>query len=48
MRETLLQILLAADLPASLMAAAVLFCLPLRRRKWFFLRAVGGILFAVL
>ena len=47
MRDTLLQILMAADLPAALLTAAVLFCLPLRRRRAFFLRAAGGILAAL-
>ena len=48
MREVLVQVLLAADLPLELLAAAVLFCLPLRRRKRFALRAAAGIILSVL
>ncbi|WP_294516485.1 ATP-binding protein [uncultured Pseudoflavonifractor sp.] len=48
MREVLVQVLMAADLPMELLAAAVLFCLPLRRRRWFPFRAAAGIVLCLL
>ena len=48
MKGVLAQVMLAADLPLELLSAAVLFCLPLRRRRWFPLRAAAGIMICLL